>query len=225
MTPAYSTAITKALANWPGREFRAGDPAQCMNFVRHILRTIHAPLATAITAAPLDGHWTGPELASSLAGKDIGSVIGGVDALQPGDILFFDDTYHVPGFGAGTITHVAISTGGASFTHRPTSARPVERATLTGYWLDKFRCGIRPTNALTTLPDTTPATDPEPARVQWSVYAGTEKVSKLLDKVSIDANGRATMTAQVLAALTNHTLVINTEAKAIRFQPIPKRTN
>lgn len=53
----------------------------------------------------------------------------------------------------------------------------------------------------------------------WKVYLGPQEGSKLVDTVTIDANGRATMTAQVLAALTGHKLVVNNKARAIRFEP------
>lgn len=216
---SYQSAIMKELNSWPGREFRPGEPAQCMNFVRHVLRRIGVPLGDTITSAPLDGHWTGPELASSLAGRDLGQPIGAVAALQPGDILFFDDTYQT-GFPPGTITHVAISTGGRDFVHRPTAARPVEKESLSGYWYDRFRCGLRPLAALVVIPGALPVTDPEPARVsEWKVYLGPQQGSTLVDTVQIDANGRATMTAQVLAALTGHKLVVNNKARAIRFEP------
>jgi hypothetical protein len=218
----YRAAITKALSPWPGQPFRAGEKAQCMNFTRHVLDSIHVPLADAITKRPLDGHWTGPELASSLAGTDLGEEITDIYSLQTGDILFFDDTYYVEGFPPGTITHVAICERGQQFVHRPTSARPVERATLTGYWVDKFRAAIRPTVALVTLPAIAPTTDPEPARAAlWKVYVGPQKGAVLLDQVAIDANGRATMTAQVLAGLIGCKLVINNEVKGIRFEPLP----
>lgn len=215
----YQAAVTAELNRWPGREFRPGEPAMCMNFVRHVLNTIGAPLGKAETARPFDGHWTGPELASSLAGKDLGQPIFAISDLQPGDVLFWDDTYHT-GFPPGTITHVGLSVGGRDFVHRPTSARPVERASLSGYWYDKFRCGLRPSSNLVKLPGALPATDPEPARTQdWKVYVGPQQGSALVDTVMIDANGRATMTAQVLAALTGHKLVVNNKARAIRFEP------
>lgn len=214
---SYQSEILTHLQAWVGRDFQPGVPAQCMNFVRHALGEVGAPLASYVTKQPFDGFGTGLALASSLAGRDVGEVILSPLDLRAGDVLFFDDTYET-GFPPGTITHVALATGPQTFIHRPTSARPVEKASVLGFWREHFRCAVRPSATLTT---TTPAsaTDPEPERIGWKVFHGGPKDSALLDTVQIDANGRATMTAQILAALTNCDLVINNKARALRFQP------
>lgn len=223
----YRKAVARALESWIGRDFRAGDEAMCMNFVRAILKQVRAPLAFSETARPRDGHWTGPELASSLAGTDLGEWITNPLEILGGDVLFFKDTYPT-GFPPNTITHVALALGSSSsptaFVHRPTVIRPVEKANVTGYWAAKWYGALRPSLALCTVPnavnDPPPATDPEPARKTWKVFQGTKTDSRLLDQVAIDGNGRATMTAQVLAELTGHKLVINNDARAIRFEPL-----
>lgn len=214
---SYQSEILTRLQAWVGRDFQPGVPAQCMNFVRHVLGEVGAPLATFVTLQPFDGFGTGLALASSLAGRDVGEVLLSAADLQPGDVLFFDDTYET-GFPPGTITHVALATGPQTFIHRPTSARPVEKASVQGFWRDHWRCAVRPFKTLTAT-SSPPATDPEPERIGWKVYRGGSRDSVLLDTVQIDANGRATMTAQVLASLTGHELVINNKARAIRFQP------
>jgi hypothetical protein len=143
-----SNAIAKAALAWVGREYNPGVREQCMAFVRRCLADAKHPSAEKITSSPVDGHWTGRDLASSLAGRDMGIVITGLASLQAGDVIFFDDTYET-GFPAGTITHVAIALSPTEFVHRPTAARPVERAPFAGYWGSKFRCGIRLTGAST----------------------------------------------------------------------------
>ena len=137
-----SSAIATAALAWVGRDYNPGMREQCMAFVRRCLRDASHPAAEKITAQPVDGHWTGRDLASSLAGRDLGQAITGLANLQAGDVIFFDDTYET-GFPAGTITHVGIALGPREFVHRPTAARPVERASFAGYWATKFRCGIR----------------------------------------------------------------------------------
>lgn len=142
------SAIAKAALAWVGREYNPGVREQCMAFVRRCLADAGHPSAEKITAAPVDGHWTGRDLASSLAGRDMGQVVTGLANLKAGDVVFFDDTYST-GFPAGTITHVAIALSPTEFVHRPTAARPVERAPFAGYWVSKFRCGIRLAGAAT----------------------------------------------------------------------------
>lgn len=142
------SAIAKAALAWVGREYNAGVREQCMAFVRRCLTDAGHPAAEKITASPVDGHWTGRDLASSLAGRDMGQVVAKLSELQPGDVIFFDDTYET-GFPLGTITHVAIALDSREFVHRPTAARPVEKASFAGYWGGKFRCGIRLSGAST----------------------------------------------------------------------------
>lgn len=208
--------FANAASRYVGKHYREGVPAQCMNFVRAVLDDVHYPLADVVTAEPLDHHSTGPALASSLAGRDIGAPILRIDDLLPGDLLFFNDTYET-GYPPDTITHVAISLGKSLFVHRPTKSAPVRTDTIDGFWYSAFRCGIR-VNPKLFASTPAPATDPEPARKAWKVFVGGEKLSKLIDTVPIDAaSGRAIMTAQVIAALTGRELIINNEEKAIRF--------
>ena len=144
--------IAEIAKSWVGREFRPGQKEQCANFVRAVLKEAKAPLADIVTKEPLDGHWTGPALASGLAGRDLGEPVIKKADLKPGDILFWNDTYYT-GFPALTITHIGIAIGNGRFVHRPTAARPVEEAGLVGFWSRQFRCGIRPKPELLSAPD------------------------------------------------------------------------
>lgn len=132
-----------------------------MDFVRHVLHQAGHQYAERITAAPVDGHWTGRDLASSLAGRDLGPLMVRVEQVEPGDVLFWDDTYST-GFPPRTITHVGIAVSKTQFVHRPTAARPVERASLTGFWASQFRCALSlPAIPVTTAPPTPESTQPQ----------------------------------------------------------------
>ena len=161
-----SDKIAKAALAWVGREYNSGVREQCMAFVRRCLADAKHPAAEKITASPVDGHWTGRDLASSLAGRDMGQIVLGLANLQAGDVIFFDDTYET-GFPPGTITHVGIALSPTEFVHRPTAARPVEKAQFAGYWSSKFRCGIR-------LTGTTAA--PIPAKHSIEIVAHSGKL-------------------------------------------------
>jgi len=114
-----------------------------MEFVRHVLTEAGSPLADQVTGAPIDGLPTGPALASSLAGHDLGPMADRIGELQPGDIVFEANTYG--SWPAGTITHVGIYIGGGYMVHRPTSDRPVEEASLNYGWHSyHFRAALRP---------------------------------------------------------------------------------
>jgi len=118
----------KALA-WAGKEFKPGITEQCCNFVREVL--LEAGYNPGVTEKPSDNYFpTSEGYANSLAGDDIGKKISRKD-LEPGDLVFFKNTYG--NYPEGTITHVGIYTGDGYFVHRPTSARPVEEVLLDNY--------------------------------------------------------------------------------------------
>lgn len=150
--------IAEVALSLAGTEFRPGVPEQCMNFVRHVLTLAGHPLADQVTKAPVDGHWTGISLASSLAGRDLGPIIVKPSELQPGDICFWEDTYPT-GFPPHTITHVGIYVGNDQIVHRPTKAAPVRQQSFSGYAPSLFRCALRP-GPIPTSSATTPNADP-----------------------------------------------------------------
>ncbi len=119
----------KALA-WAGKEFKPGITEQCCNFVREVL--LEAGYNPGVTEKPSDNYFpTSEGYANSLAGDDIGKKISRKD-LEPGDLVFFKNTYG--NYPVGVITHVGIYTGEGFFVHRPTAARPVEKKNLDNYY-------------------------------------------------------------------------------------------
>lgn len=167
MSAAKIVACAKA---WVGRNFRAGQAEQCMNFVRQCLSEAGSSLANKITASPVDGLWTGAGMASSLAGRDLGTLETNPDKLKPGTILFWNDTYEGD-WPLNTITHVGIYEGNGNFIHRPTKARPVERASLTaGFWRAQFRCGLIPPEEAKAVAQ--PAPEPEKSTLKLVCHSG-----------------------------------------------------
>lgn len=139
--PASKYADTTKLVNvakfMTGKDFKPGQTEQCCYFVRYCL--IEADLKIGVTAKPSDGLSTGEGYANSLAGDDIGLKIEKISSLMPGDLVFFKNTYG--NWPDGTITHIGIYVGNGNFVHRPTAARPVEKADLNSY--GHFREGRR----------------------------------------------------------------------------------
>lgn len=139
----WGDVIANEAKKWNGTDFRPGVKEQCMNWVRAVLERVSHPYAAKVTTKAVDGHWTGPALASSLAGRDLGEMITDISKLEAGDIVFWNDTYHVPGFGPGTITHVGIALSNEYFIHRNTMASPVNVQPYAGIWKRNFRCALR----------------------------------------------------------------------------------
>lgn len=135
--------LVQIALTWAGNWYRKGEIEQCANWVRQALSEAGHPLANRVSKQPVDGHWTGPALANSLAGRDLGPIVDKIADLKPGAIVFFQDTYDVgPEFGPGTITHVGIYVGDGQMVHRPTASRPVEKVSLEKYGPTSFRCGL-----------------------------------------------------------------------------------
>lgn len=154
--------VSETAKAWVGNEFRPDVPEQCMGFVRHVLEQAGHPVADDVTRAPVDGLFTGPMLASSLAGRDLGYPLVGPedrDQLRPGAILFWRNTYG--DWAVGTITHVGIYIGSGQFVHRPTKARPVELSSLSsGVWSNLLRCALLIPDEVKPKPATPPAPVP-----------------------------------------------------------------
>lgn len=143
-TNDWGDVLAHQALQWNGKSFAPGVKEQCMNWVRKVLEQAQHPYAARVTAAPVDKHWTGPSLASSLAGRDLGAMIVKIEDLEKGDIVTFNDTYYVGReFGRGTITHVGIALGPTSFIHRNTMSAPVNVQPFAGMWKSNFRAGLR----------------------------------------------------------------------------------
>lgn len=138
----WGDVIAHQAKQWNGKEFAPGAIEQCMNWVRKVLEQVAHPYTAKVTRTPVDGHWTGPSLASSLAGRDLGEMITSTAKLEAGDILFWDDTYYT-GFPPKTITHVGIALSNSQFVHRNTVSKPVNIQPYEGIWRTNFRAGLR----------------------------------------------------------------------------------
>lgn len=120
---------------WVGYDFHPGQREQCAAFVRDVIK--EAGFNVGETKNPSDlsllppGSALAPYYANSFAGDDIGLKITKPSELLPGDIVLFKNTYGdwLP----GVITHVGIYVGNNFFIHRPTSAKPVQKDSLTAY--------------------------------------------------------------------------------------------
>lgn len=221
LTPLQSAIVAAALS-YKGKNFRAGLTMQCMNFTRAVLAEARSPLASIVTTDPLDGYWTGPELASSLAGLDIGTKIAHYADARAGDICFFLGTFDPgPPFDRyRTITHVGIAVGQGQMVHRPTVARPVEIANLADDWHARhWGFAIRPhaKYATQTPPESLPQAETPPASMA-RVYLGPQTSSRLIATEPI-VNGRIQPTLAIIAAVAGCKLIWNEKEKAARFEP------
>lgn len=131
---------------WIGKEFRSGQNAQCMNFVREILsNACSAQFRTLETKKPWDlsllgaGDSLGKTYANSLASEEFGAKVSDISALKAGDLVFLRNTYG--SWAKGVITHIGIATGnGAEYVDRSTSSAPVSKR---AFDKDLFVGGLR----------------------------------------------------------------------------------
>jgi cell wall-associated NlpC family hydrolase len=118
--------IADAAMSYVGKSFKPGVSAQCAVFVRQVLSD--AGVNVGVTSAPIDGKSTGPAMANSFYGNDLGTIIKDKGALQPGDIVMFFNTYG--NWPARTVTHVGVYVGGGMMVDRPTASRPVQHRSV-----------------------------------------------------------------------------------------------
>jgi cell wall-associated NlpC family hydrolase len=139
--PIANKIVEVALSR-EGEEFRKGVAEQCANWVRSVLE--QAGVKLGVTRNALDGLSTGPQLASSFFGADIGQIIKDKSELKPGDIVAFSGTYG--GYGKDTITHVGIYAGNQEIVDRSTSSAPVRRRSIDTFDGPNsgFYAGVRP---------------------------------------------------------------------------------
>lgn len=179
----WGDKIAAQALKWANQSFRPGVREQCMAWVRTVLEQVHHPYAARVTKEPVDGHWTGPSLASSLAGRDLGQMVTSTAALEPGDILFWNDTYDVGReFGPNTITHVGLALDNTQFIHRNTMAAPVNIQRYAGLWRDHFRCGLRVPQQI--KPDATVKADVEATTCKFyqNANGGSLQLRQPLDR-------------------------------------------
>ncbi|MFN5589211.1 MAG: C40 family peptidase, partial [Holosporales bacterium] len=140
--------VDKAM-QWSGKEYKPGQRERCADFVRHILDECNAG-NTGVSAQPIDNQSpTGPLMANSFFGKDIGGIVTSKEALQPGDLVAFCGTYGgyrgggitPEGKATGQISHVGIYVGNGMMVDRSTSAKPVFYRSLSTF--SDFCGGVR----------------------------------------------------------------------------------
>lgn len=75
-----------------------------------------------------------PRTSAAQSSAPANAQINNLDALQPGDVLFFSESCNAH------VTHCAISLGGRTFVHAPVPGQTVKEATVAGsYWLARGR--------------------------------------------------------------------------------------
>jgi tape measure domain-containing protein len=116
----------------------AGQTERCADAIRELFKV--AGIAIGTTKKAWDGLGSGPRLASSFFGSDIGQRINNKRDLRPGDLVGFERTYG--SWGPGVQTHVGMYAGnGMMFDH--SSRGGLVRRSLDTF-AGKFMYGVRP---------------------------------------------------------------------------------
>lgn len=132
--------VMMVLSGWVGREFKPGVPAQCAAFTRSAWKEAGFPLP--ITSSPSDVYKeTGPDMANSFAGNEIGPVVE-IRDVRAGDVVMFSNTYG--DYPEGTITHVGTCVGSNMMVDRPTSSHPVMKRSIFTFGREKIKQIRRP---------------------------------------------------------------------------------
>lgn len=181
----------------------AGQTEKCADAIRVLFR--EAGVAIGTTRNAWDKLASGPSLASSFFGSDIGQRITNQQDLRPGDLVGFERTYGK--WGPGVQTHVGMYAGdGMMFDH--SSRQGLVKRPLSTF-AGKFMYGVRPT-ALGT-PSTTAGvgdlTTTLPAS-QTGVMAAQAEVERLQTRVRALERMRSEVAPQEtrLAGITGQTL-------------------
>lgn len=141
LTSGAGSSVVQLALGREGTDFRKGVAAQCAEFVRDVFK--QAGIELGVSKQPIDRLSTGPALANSFFGSDVGQLIKNKKALQPGDLVAFGGTYG--GYSKDTITHVGIYVGNGEMVDRPTAMGTVQRRSIDTF--PHFVGGVRP-NAL-----------------------------------------------------------------------------
>ena len=117
----------------------AGQTERCADAIRVLFR--EAGVAIGTTRKAWDKMASGPSLASSFFGADIGQRINRQSDLRPGDLVGFERTYGQ--WGPGVQTHVGMYAGGGMMFDHSSRRGLVKRPLST--FAGKFMYGVRPT--------------------------------------------------------------------------------
>lgn len=134
--PNLGECVAREALSWVNEDevFNPAVPAQCCIFARRVFKDCGIKLG--ITKNPSDKigppkYPLGEGHSNSLAGNDIGEKLL-FKNLQPGDLVFFKNTYG--DWPEGTITHIGIYTGAGYFVHRPTKSGTVKKTLFSEYY-------------------------------------------------------------------------------------------
>jgi hypothetical protein len=160
----------------------AGQTERCADAIRELFQV--AGVAIGTTKKAWDGLGSGPRLASSFFGDDIGQRIDRREDLRPGDLVGFERTYG--NWGPGVQTHAGLYAGnGMMYDHSSRQGlvkRPVD--TFQG----KFMYGVRP-YALGGATQGSVATSNQPAGAQPAATSSTENTaSRLANEAAANTN-------------------------------------
>lgn len=132
--------LLTVLNSWVGRDYNPGKPAQCAAFVREAWKEASLTLPVAAVADDVYPE-TGPNMANSFAGNEIGPKVE-IRDVRAGDIIMFSNTYG--NYPPGTITHVATCVGDNTMVDRSTSSRPVLKRSIFSFGREKIKQIRRP---------------------------------------------------------------------------------
>lgn len=116
----------------------AGQTERCADAIRELFKV--AGVAIGSTEKAWDGLESGPRLASSFFGSDMGQRINSKQDLRPGDLVGFERTYG--NWGPGVQTHVGLYAGGGEMYDHSSRRGLVKRPMDT--FAGKFMYGVRP---------------------------------------------------------------------------------
>jgi hypothetical protein len=116
----------------------AGQTERCADAIRELFKV--AGVAIGSTKKAWDGLGSGPRLASSFFGSDMGQRINNKQDLRPGDLVGFERTYG--NWGPGVQTHVGLYAGGGEMYDHSSRRGLVKRPMDT--FAGKFMYGVRP---------------------------------------------------------------------------------
>lgn len=132
--------LLRVLNSWVGKDFNPGKTAQCAAFIRSAWSEAELPLPIAAIADDVYPE-TGPNMANSFAGNEIGPKVE-IRDIRAGDIIMFSNTYG--DFPPGTITHVGTCVGHNFMVDRSTSSHPVMKRSIFIFGKDRIKQIRRP---------------------------------------------------------------------------------
>lgn len=163
----------------------AGQTERCADAIRELFKT--AGIAIGVTKKAWDGLASGPRLASSFFGSDIGQRINRQQDLRPGDLVGFERTYG--SWGRGVQTHVGMYAGNGMMFDHSSRAGLVRRPLNT--FAGKFMYGVRPYALMGEMPPGATATAPAPQLRPQDLVAPNQAQVTAAARGLMDLQGRS----------------------------------